>query len=43
MDERIKCVNCGDYDINWKGHQDGSTECLNCGHDRTTGEEVDNE
>jgi len=43
MNDRIKCVNCGDYDCNWEGHQDGTTECLNCSHDRTTGEKVSDE
>jgi len=40
MDERIECENCGENDVMWKGYQDGTTECLHCGHDRTTGKEV---
>jgi len=43
MNEKIKCVNCGDNDINWKPNQDSTTECLNCGHDRTTGEKISDE
>ena len=40
MERPIECDNCGENDHLWRG-RDGETLCLWCGHDRTTGDELE--